>query len=138
MGKTFQNFQKNSINSKKFKNSISFEIFTHLNSKLPTRILGASFDEIRHCLIQVTPHVLLFLFHVNFSSFHGPIHFLGHPKLCVSAHVGIGFFPRIGLAIHGKNTQTHVHTRPFCKQSCMRLGMRFSRENNNQNSFFCV
>ena len=89
MGKKFQ---KNSINNKKFKNSIPFEILTHLSSKLPTRILGASSSEIRHRLIQVTPHVLLFLFHVNFLSFHGPINFLNHPKLCVSAHMEIRVF----------------------------------------------
>ena len=53
---TVQNYRKwvknfkNSINSKKFKNSISFEIFTHLSSKLPTRISGASSCEIRHRL----------------------------------------------------------------------------------------
>ena len=67
MGKKFQKFQNISINSKKFKNSISFEIFSKLSSKLPTRISGASFDEIRHRFFQVTPHVLLFLFHANFS-----------------------------------------------------------------------
>ena len=65
-----KNFQIFSINSKKFKNYISFEIFTHLSSKLPTRIPGASFGEIRHCLFQVTSHVL-FHFHVNFFNFHG-------------------------------------------------------------------
>ena len=80
------------MNSKKFKKSISFEIFTHLSSNIPTRILGALSGKIQHCLIEVTPHVLLFLFHVNFLSFHGPINFLGHPKLCISAHVGIGVF----------------------------------------------
>ena len=89
MGK---NFQKNSINSKKFKNSISFEIFTHLSSKLPTRIPRALSGEIQHRLIQVTPHVLLFLFHVNFLSFYGPINFLVHHKVCVSAHIGIRVF----------------------------------------------
>ena len=77
VGKKFQNFQKISINSKKFKNSISFEIFTHLSSKLPTRILGASSSEIRHRLFQVTPHVLLFPFHEIFLSFQGQFNFLG-------------------------------------------------------------
>ena len=67
-GKKFQNF---SINTKKFKNYISFEIFTHLSSELQTRILRASFGEIRHRLFQVTSHVLLFHFHVIFFNFHG-------------------------------------------------------------------
>ena len=72
-GKNFQNFQKISINSKKFKNYISFEIFTHLSSELPTRILGASSCEIRNRLFQVTYHVLLFHFHAIFFNFHGQI-----------------------------------------------------------------
>ena len=89
MGKKFQ---KISINSKKFKNSLSFEIFTHFSSKLPTQILGVSSNEIRYRLIQVSPHVLLFLFHANFLSFHGAFNFICHPKLCVSAHAGIRVF----------------------------------------------
>ena len=92
VGKKFQKFQSLLINSKKFKNSISFEIFTHLSSKLPTQIPGVSSNKIRHRLIQVTPHVLLFLFHAIFLSFHGPFNFLGHLKLCVLAHAGIGVF----------------------------------------------
>ena len=73
VGKKFQNFQKISRNSKKSKNSKSFEIFTHWSSKLPTRIPGASSGEIRHRFFQVTPHVLLFLFHAIFLNFHGQI-----------------------------------------------------------------
>ena len=97
-------FQKISINSKKFKNSISFEIFTHLSSKIPTQIPGASSSEIRHRLIQVTPYVLLFLFDVNFLSFHGPFNFLGHPKLCVSAHMSIGVFFHVWQALYVEKT----------------------------------
>ena len=106
MGKKFQ---KISINSKKFKNSISFEIFTHLSSKHPMRIPRASSDEIRHRLIQVTPHVLLFLFHAYFLIFHGPINFLGHPKLCVSAHAGIRVF-FVYRASHTRKKHPNPHT----------------------------
>ena len=70
-GTKFQNFQNFSINSKKFKNYISFEIFTHLRSELQMRIPRASSGEIRHRLFQVTSNVLLFHFHVDFFNFHG-------------------------------------------------------------------
>ena len=70
-GKNFQKIEKISINSKKFKNDISFEIFTQLSSKLQTRIPGVSSGEIRHRFFQVTSHALLFHLHVNFSNFHG-------------------------------------------------------------------
>ena len=106
MGKKFQNF---SINSKKFKNSIPFEILTHLSTKRMMQISGASSDEIRHRLIQVTPHVLLFLFHAIFLSFHGPINFLGHPKLCILAHMGIGVF-FVYRAIHTRKKHPNPHT----------------------------
>ena len=91
-GKKFQNFQKISINSKKFKNSISFEIFTHSSSKLPMPISGASSGEIRHRLLQVSLHVLLFPFHANFFSFHSQFYFLGQSKVGVLAHMYIGVF----------------------------------------------
>ena len=106
MGKNFQIF---SINSKKFKNSISFEFFTHLSSKLPTQIPGTSSGEIGHCLIQVTPHVILFLVYANFLSFHGPFHFLCHPKVCVLAHEDIeGFF--VYRAGHMRKNRPKPHT----------------------------
>ena len=49
--KVGKNFQKISINSKRLKNSISFEIFTHFSTKLQTRILGALSGKIRHPLL---------------------------------------------------------------------------------------
>ena len=124
VGKKFQKFQKISINSKKFKNSISFEIFTHLSSKLPTRIPGASYPEIRHRLFQVTPHVLLFPIHAIFSVSMVNFIFQANLKYAFWPTWISRFFLRIGMAIRGKTSQNCVQTRLFCKQSRMRPHIR--------------
>ena len=103
MGKNFKNFQFFFINSKKFKNSKSFEIFTHWSSKIPTRILGALSGEIRHRFFQVTPHVLLILFHANFFNFHGQFLFFVQSKIGISAHADIRVFSMYMAAHTRKN-----------------------------------
>ena len=60
--------------------------------ELQMRILGASSDEIRHRLFQVTSHVLLFHFHAKCFNFHGQFSFLVQSKMVVSAHADIGVF----------------------------------------------
>ena len=101
--KNFKNFNFFSINSKKFKNSTSFEIFTHLISKIPMWISGASFGEIRHRFLQVTSHVLLFHFHAIFFNFHCKSCFLVQSKLVVSAHVDIEDFSAYRAGYTRKN-----------------------------------
>ena len=42
-------------------------------------------------------------------------------------------FPRIGMDIHEKCSQSRVHTRLFSKQSCMRPRSRFFKCSNDSN-----
>ena len=83
--KIFKNLKFFFVNSKKFKNYISFEIFTQLSLELQTQIPRV-LDEIRHPFFQVTSHALLFHLHVNFSNFHGENLFLDNSKLCTTTH----------------------------------------------------
>ena len=88
-GKNFQKIEIFSINSKKFKNYISLEIFTQLSLELQTRIPGVSSGNIQHHFFQVTSHALLFHLHVKFFNFHGQNQFLGHSKIVASTHTEI-------------------------------------------------
>ena len=56
--------------------------------------------------------------------------------MVVSAHVDIGVFSCIGLAIRRKTSQNRVHTRLSCKQLRMRSRIRIFKVYNDQKSFF--
>ena len=63
---------------------------------------------------------------------------LGQSKMRAVATQKSRVFSRIGLDIHGKRPQSHVHTRLYSEQSRMRpRSMIFKCSNGSNSNFMC-
>ena len=122
VGKKFQKFQKISINSKKFKNYISFETFYPFELRTSNTNFGSFVRQNSTPLVPGNSSCRPLPFSCKFYQFPWSIfYFQANLDQSSRPMQKSGFFPRIGLAIRGKTAQTRIHTRLFCKQSRMRL-----------------
>ena len=74
-----------------------------MSLELQQRIPGDPAGGIHYRFFQVLTHAMLFHFHVKFSIFHGQFEFLGHPKVCISAHMEIEDFSTYRAGYTQKN-----------------------------------
>ena len=81
----------------------------HLYLEFQELILGASSGEITPRLVQVITQALLFHFHANIFNFSGQFFCLGHPKMCILAHMEIGSFSTYRAGYTQKIPQ-YLHT----------------------------